>query len=268
MSWKRFIPTNKMPYYILLSVGLHVGLIISGIVKVSSEQVLARKSETSTISLGFQTAMAGVVKTEAVPQVAAEKKPVEPEPIKEVKPEPEPLINQKPILKRPEPVEPPEQEVEEDKPEPELEEEVKEEPPEPQPEEIQQTAVPEMNSGQQGTNGSKDKSSDAVETGTDNQAGGAEEEQFDLYIREHLLKKKVTPKTLRRRRRHGDVVVEFVIDRDGNLLEHQLSKPSKIREFDRAAIRLMKKAAPFPKAPDFVSWEQRRYEIIIKYEVN
>ncbi|SDH72969.1 TonB protein C-terminal [Vibrio xiamenensis] len=122
-------------------------------------------------------------------------------------------------------------------------------------------------SGQQGQQGAHVSEQKIASSGQSHQEGGSAEQQFDLLIREHLLSKKRTPKVLRAQRLRGDVTVEFVLSRDGKVLKHKLSEPSRVREFDRAAIKLVKQAEPYPTAPDNLNWQQRVYSIVIRYEI-
>lgn len=123
--------------------------------------------------------------------------------------------------------------------------------------------------GEQGVNGSAHDQTEKRETGVGHTAGGVvNEEQFDYYIRQHLLSKKAKPKVLIARHKKGRVVVEFTLDRDGHLLAYKIATSSRIREFDRAAIKLVHQAEPFPQAPDFVTWKTRQYKIDISYSVN
>lgn len=277
------IKSSRFSWFILYSVLLHALLVVWFYFKPDSEVVVA-KSDSVTISVGLQAAMAGAnlvtpaqSATAKVEEVAkkisevveepleteAEQLPTEeliPVPEKQVKP-PKPTLN-KPLNKRP------------------VKEEVKpvkkvahqqEKPLTPRKEKVK--PAPELtaakSTGDQGVDGAAQVKMKEQETGTGQNAGGmANEEQFDFYVRQHLLSKKVVPKVLKARRKNGVVVVEFTVDRSGNLLDHKIAKTSRIREFDRAAIKLVSKAEPFPKAPDFVTWKTRQYSIDISYSVN
>lgn len=135
----------------------------------------------------------------------------------------------------------------------------------------QVTATPQpaqaaTKAGQQGRQGSRQSDHKQAETGQAAVQGGqAVSDQFDLTVRRHLLARKQTPKTLGGRQR-GMVEVEFVIDRQGQLLRQEVGQPSRVREFDRAARLLVASAAPYPKAPPELNWQQRRYRIAIHYQ--
>jgi len=120
--------------------------------------------------------------------------------------------------------------------------------------------------GQQGSQGSRQSDNKQRESGHAQQAGGqALSDQYDMAVRRHLLSRKQTPKTLSRRQK-GTVEVEFVINRQGELVRQDIGKPSRIREFDRAARQLVASAAPYPQPPAELEWQTRRYRIAIHYQ--
>jgi len=123
-------------------------------------------------------------------------------------------------------------------------------------------------SGLSGVNGSAKNEQKTAETGALNQSGGSEEEQFDRYVRQHLLSHKVTNSFRKTRRRKGDVIINFTIDRDGNLVDKEITNSSRVRQFDRAAIKQVISAAPYPKAPKDSTWQQRSFSIVIHYQIN
>lgn len=82
----------------------------------------------------------------------------------------------------------------------------------------------------------------------------------------YLLSHQRIPKVLGSRRA-GEVVVEFVIDRHGQLIKQLMGKSSGIHEFDRAARRMVQEAAPYPAAPAELQWQQRLYRITVRYAV-
>ncbi|MGL6176674.1 MAG: TonB family protein [Vibrionaceae bacterium] len=129
-----------------------------------------------------------------------------------------------------------------------------------------QVAQRASQAGNMGRQGSQQNANQQQETGQAAQHGGqALSDQFDLQIRQHLLANQKTPKVLGRNSR-GTVEVEFVIDRQGKLVRQNIGKPSRIREFDRAARALVASAAPYPKAPPQLTWQERRYRIAIHYQ--
>ncbi len=282
------------------SVAIHAALFAGWQYWPSEQVVIARQVDSMQISLGLQAALAGaaVSKPQAA-SLAMKAQPKQPEPQpdepdietqaeSDSKPQsgpiPEPVLPSKQatpkskpqpsdVKAKPKPTEPvkPKQTAKNhqpldvakptkapDKP-PKTE-------PKPKPNSAAQVATA-SSSGQQGQQGAHVSEQKIASSGQSHQAGGSAEQQFDLLIREHLLSKKRTPKVLRAQRLRGDVTVEFVLSRDGKVLKHKLSEPSRVREFDRAAIKLVKQAEPYPAAPDNLNWQQRVYSIVIHYEI-
>jgi TonB family protein len=121
--------------------------------------------------------------------------------------------------------------------------------------------------GQQGKTGAHVSHNKQADTGQSAQRGGqANPASHDLKVRQHLLSHQRIPKVLGSRRA-GEVVVEFVIDRHGQLIKQLMGKSSGIREFDRAARQMVQEAAPYPDAPTDLHWQQRLYRITVRYEV-
>jgi len=121
--------------------------------------------------------------------------------------------------------------------------------------------------GQQGKTGAHVSHNKQADTGQSAQRGGqANSASHDLKVRQHLLSHQRIPKVLGSRRA-GEVVVEFVIDRKGQLIKQLMGKSSGIHEFDRAARRMVQEAAPYPAAPADLQWQQRLYRITVRYAV-
>lgn len=269
--------------FVVLSLVVHVVVGVWLYFSPKEDTVIAKSTDMLRISVGLQAAMMGATvvtpKSVATPildtvedivEPPPEPEP-EPEPIKQVVPKKAPLKKtevqkKEPVKKKVLPKEKPPTKERKVEPKP------KERKVEPKPQEMKVQPSPELLAqkkvGEQGVDGSKQQNVQQKETGAGNQAGGiADEAQFDYFIRQHLLSKKVTPKILKSRRKQGVVVVVFTLDRLGMIKDYKIAKPSRIREFDRAAIKLVRKAEPFPAAPDFVTWKQREYSIDISYSV-
>ena len=121
--------------------------------------------------------------------------------------------------------------------------------------------------GQQGKTGAHVSHNKQADAGQSAQRGGqANPASHDLKVRQHLLSHQRIPKVLGSRRA-GEVVVEFVIDRHGQLIKQLMGKSSGIHEFDRAARRMVQEAAPYPDAPADLQWQQRLYRITVRYAV-
>ena len=121
--------------------------------------------------------------------------------------------------------------------------------------------------GQQGKTGAHVSHNKQADAGQSAQRGGqANSASHDLKVRQHLLSHQRIPKVLGSRRA-GEVEVEFVIDRHGQLIKQLMGKSSGIHEFDRAARRMVQEAAPYPDAPADLQWQQRLYRITVRYAV-
>ncbi|MDK9755161.1 energy transducer TonB [Vibrio sp. D173a] len=259
--------------FVWFSLVLHFGAAVWLYFSPKEDTIIAKSTDMLRISVGLQAAMMGA--TVVTPQSVATPKldtvddavepSIEPEQIKQAVPKKAP--SKKPeVQKKALPKEKPPTKERKVEPKP------KENKVEPKPQEFMVQPSPELLAqkkvGEQGVDGSKQQNVQQKETGAGNQAGGiADEAQFDYLIRQHLLSNKVTPKILKSRRKQGVVVVVFTLDRHGIVQNYEIAKPSRIREFDRAAIKLVRQAEPFPAAPDFVTWNQRVYSIDISYSV-
>ncbi len=253
--------SSRFPIYLGMSLFIHFGMALA-MPEDSAEIPVAWPSNSNVISIGIQTAMAGTFNSqpvsESLPKLNSETVKVEEVAPEQVKQQP-PQTTGKPILQP--------QKKPDIKQQPEKKPEALPKPPELEQQPTPQQARPAMKAGHQGVSGSSEAPLKQTETRQKTTEGGAREAAFDSYVLEHLLARKKNPRLLKRRRLKADVMVEFVIDRHGALLQSSITKPSRIREFDRAAIKLIKTASPFPRAPEYVGWDQRRYEIVLNYEV-
>ncbi|MCB1505625.1 MAG: energy transducer TonB [Hyphomicrobiaceae bacterium] len=164
---------------------------------------------------------------------AAEVKPDEPPPPDEVKPVEQPP-EVKDVISSPLG---PTQEIETAKPLPELER--------PQPkqvateEQVEQVAVLEQKAA------------------SSNQEGG-DATLYRAYlgsIRTHIERFKVKPRTLKK----GTVVIQFSVNRDGEVTTRTVATSSGNTALDEAALAAVDKASPFPKFPE----EFRREKIVL-----
>ena len=70
-------------------------------------------------------------------------------------------------------------------------------------------------------------------------------------LRAWLERHKRYPPRARQRGVEGVAVVRFRIDSEGRVLESTLQSRSGDRDLDREALRMLKRAEPFPVPPDF-----------------
>jgi TonB family protein len=75
-------------------------------------------------------------------------------------------------------------------------------------------------------------------------------QRYILEIRQRVNDALETPRALVLRLEQGVAIVEFVVDVDGRLGEGpRIVKSSGFAEFDTAALRAVRRAAPFPPMP-------------------
>jgi len=91
---------------------------------------------------------------------------------------------------------------------------------------------------------------------------------YDGIVLGHLAHFKTFPPAARMRGEEGNVAVEFEIDRMGNLLTCRLLAPSGSRWLDKAALRQIRDAAPFPAPPAKTKWAARTYSTTMRYTLN
>ena len=267
------LPSAGFSRKVFLSLSLHA-IVAAGFWKMNvTPPVQASFSDSLVISSGMQAAMAGAAASQAVSEILPtpepkKKTPVEDDEAEELKEE-EQSIEERPPEKMVEKEPPSKNKQEKEKEKEKVEEEKTEPKPEPEPEpKVQQPASIESDSGHQGVNGFRDTEPDEKDTGLSQVAGGSEQQVFDASVRRHLLAKKITPRTLRRKRQSGTVTVEFTINRKGMLLEQRIARSSRVRAFNRAALNLVERAEPYPEAPGSVEWNQRQYTIKISYKID
>ena len=260
-----------------LSIAVHLIIAMGVLWQVTTHTSLTKKSEQRlTISLGLQAALAGANHTvahtaqQSAKQVHPKEKPIKP--IKErVTPQPEKKIEPPKIVKH--------AVVKKNQQPPKEQEKVVKKVPHKKPEHkvvkvqtsqraIAQRATKETQSGLKGTNGSKKSVDMRKETGTANSAAVANtEQQYDYLVRQHLLSHKRTPKLLNSGRTRGAVTLHFILNKEGKVIKAEITNPSRIKAFNKAAVKMLAHANPFPKAPSEVTWSQRDFRIVITYDI-
>lgn len=68
-------------------------------------------------------------------------------------------------------------------------------------------------------------------------------------LRNAMIRHKKYPTVAKRRGWQGDVVLEFTIDGNGNILSKKIIESSSYEALDNQAMSMAEKAAPFPKPP-------------------
>jgi protein TonB len=83
----------------------------------------------------------------------------------------------------------------------------------------------------------------------------------------HLKKHQRYPAEARERGQQGTVVVEFVIDRTGKMVERILKKSSGNPRLDEEALAAIERASPYPLPPDEEPGEALRYVMPIQFKI-
>lgn len=251
---------RRLSPFLVVSLMIHALGIVAGayIVLQSPADVSA---PADRISLGLRSARAGAV---AQPESAETAPAAEPQPVPEPEADPEPETE--PPSPRP---------VTDRGKQPLPDPQVTEEPPrDKKPPKIarasQQEATPEtpaqqMTDGNAGIDGSETSAPDANETGEANEAGALSLEQtYDALVLKAFKAAKRYPSRAKRIGLEGDAEIVFTLSRNGEVIEAQVIAASSPL-FERAALAQLRRAAPFPPAPDEVDWQQRTYRIRVPY---
>lgn len=83
-----------------------------------------------------------------------------------------------------------------------------------------------------------------------------------------LEKHKTYPRLARWEKRQGTVLLYFVVDKQGNVLEYKLHQSSGHTVLDKAVEQLIKKAQPLPAIPDSLNKTRLALIVPIEYQLN
>jgi len=286
---------------VLVVLILHFTLIATVSLQFNDQRSTLKHAPKASVSLGFRTAAAGVIaRNEVQPQQAVEEvkkevkkvepitePKVKPEPVKKPLPKPEvvkkPKVKPKPVKKKVKPKAVPKKAL---KPEPIKEPEI-ESPPEEVVEPIKKpleapekeqkkakksSAQPLQKAQKQGAggiDGSLDNKLKLRESGQNTQlTGDPDSARYDAELRQHLMKFKRYPRSLKIKRKEGEVEMRFTINQQGELLSSDIVKRTGDRAFDRAVRRLFERAKPFPQPPADASWQTREYRLLFSYKLD
>lgn len=110
------------------------------------------------------------------------------------------------------------------------------------------------------------------ETGTtgngNNTAGGGLSGKTDDYaatLLAWLEKHREYPRRARMRRQEGTVLLHFVIDRNGRVLEHRIEKSSGFSILDEEVLKMLQRAQPLPAMPDDIDMEQLALAVPVQF---
>jgi len=98
-------------------------------------------------------------------------------------------------------------------------------------------------------------------------ATGSEASDFRASVLSAIEEVAFFPKKALQKGKHGQVVVQFTIHREGSITDLTLVKPSGSEELDLAALRIIQRASEkFPHFPEQFSRESVSYEVPIVFK--
>jgi TonB family protein len=91
------------------------------------------------------------------------------------------------------------------------------------------------------------------------------DDQYITMVRDKIGRSFYYPGLARRKRIEGDVLLEFIVKRDGALEKVAVLSSSGYKFLDIAAEKTIWKAAPFPQFPDYLSVKKLRMKLALCY---
>ena len=91
---------------------------------------------------------------------------------------------------------------------------------------------------------------------------------YGHLVKAKIASKKTYPRASRKRRETGRVVVQVTISHTGGLVEVAITQSSGIKRLDRASLKAVNKAAPFPKPEHLAPGELFIRQLPIEYTLN
>lgn len=93
------------------------------------------------------------------------------------------------------------------------------------------------------------------------------ENGFASLIRERIAAAKTYPTAARQAGQEGKVLVAFVLDKDGHILDLSVQRSSGHEKLDEAAVEAVKKAASFPPIPEKLKRETMSFKLPISFNL-
>lgn len=93
------------------------------------------------------------------------------------------------------------------------------------------------------------------------------ENGFATLIRERIASAKTYPSTARQAGHEGKVLVAFVLDKDGHVVDLSVQRTSSHARLDDAALEAVKKASPFPPIPEKLRRDSMSFKLPISFNL-
>jgi len=93
-------------------------------------------------------------------------------------------------------------------------------------------------------------------------------DEFNNAIWAQILRAKFYPKSAQMRRLEGKPIVKFTVEKDGSISNISINHSSRHGILDKAALRTIQKAAPFPEIPEILKEERIVLEVPISFILN
>ncbi|PLY00156.1 MAG: hypothetical protein C0623_07775 [Desulfuromonas sp.] len=100
-----------------------------------------------------------------------------------------------------------------------------------------------------------------------NEGTGDWQAEYARKLRELIEENQRYPVMASRNRLQGTVMVGFILNRSGNLLECHITQSCQHKILDRAALRAVKSVKSFPPFPDSVGWEQAGFVVPVTFRI-
>ncbi len=111
---------------------------------------------------------------------------------------------------------------------------------------------------------SSEQAGTAQHSASGGSAGAYQEDVYLSQIKAWLAQHKTYPRVAAMRRQEGIVLMQIIIDREGNIIDYQVKKKSGHRLLDKEARKMMERASPVPPIPESI--HQDALELVIPIE--
>lgn len=86
---------------------------------------------------------------------------------------------------------------------------------------------------------------------------------YETSLLAWLERYKHYPSIARRNGYEGFIEIEFIIDKDGNVLSQNILKSSKFNILNKAAEKMIKRASPLPPIPEAIRFNEDSFRFVV-----